>query len=286
MAVKKLVWLYVAFHYSNALTIRLVLDKIDEVDRSSVKVLIPQPKTTDNHMKDTLLGLTQADATKIDEFKSLEEAKNEYDYKLFSFNLFKSGWKSSHERNVVMEWAANDPFPILTLESTPDVDNREWGNYHSIPNKNNADLRIGPFEFPYHVAGDQNHLQGDEPVYFDFSDVVSHFPKCAYEEVVAHYGGKIKNSLISCDLVTRPNPPIFVFERDGYPVFTFSEANYIVRESDKKCYLAARLSENDDWVIGATLSRTNGIAFQKDGNSEKYILALVTPSKHLAARIL
>lgn len=184
-----------------------------------------------------------------------------------------------------MEWAANDPSPTLTLTTTEEVDNREWGNYHLIPN-DNAGLHIGPFEFTYDIADDQSHLEGDEPVYFDFSDVVSYFPEWAFNELVAHYGKRIKQSLISCDLFTRPNPPIFVFKENGDPVFRFSEANYIIRESDTKCYLAARLSKNDEWVIGATLSRTNGIAFQKDGNSEKYIIAFVTPSKQLAARIL
>ncbi|CCI10671.1 unnamed protein product [Albugo candida] len=283
LAGKKLVWLFLAFHYSNASTFNLKLCPFPEPALHWV-VTVPEriDDASENSSGGTTLRLTEDDAISLQNSDNVDS----YSYHSLSFPAIMAYLDGRPRAAVIIRWFRPSLEPVMEILPHPPgrlnlrtalsmpstLKKRQYIRYHLLLNG----------------GGGVNDYSIKAEVLLYFGNAHSQFPEAAYEQFKKSIPEGLVDSFtdeIDCDVMSRLKLPTLKFSTDsGQEVFTLSKSNYFLQSPhDGKCFLAVKRSANSKWVIGAALIKTYEIMLMKDderGHQLFYFNHLISPSNH------
>lgn len=270
------VWLYWTLQCSNAFDIPLSLEPV-KGDAASRKVMVPwNTKRTVITNDQYFLTLGGHDAMYFQKLASGTKIREIYVYKSFNPVSLAKALNVKESRVVIIKWHKAQIQPIMQITTQKNVPKNRYINFFDVEKRTKY---VGPINVDVVVDRVSNHNANREGVvYFYFSHVHSHFPEWAYDRFMDAFeeaGGDRSIESIDCDQIAKLKLPEFLFELDDVYFFELSKANYFMRNSDDKCYLAVRLSQSGQWIIGAALTKTYKAVFLKSSGSKVFQIGFI-----------
>lgn len=171
LGVKKVVWLILAFHYSDAFDIPLFLKlSREKTGDLTMKVIVPQTEQiSSNSMEGTRLSMTENEAEIFKTLKHEDLLKN-VKYKLLSFILIKGLLDDMKDSAITITWDDTfaGPMKMLFTEKTSMLKSKR----HSPLVETESISKLQTCAFSYIIEyGGSNAFINEGVVFFDFQNV-------------------------------------------------------------------------------------------------------------------
>lgn len=272
-----LAWLFCASLYSNAFDIPLYIER-STGNPENLLVNVPQNKHVEIIPSDKFFfTLCAEDAKSLWKSAAKKTTSDRYKLELFTSVRLGNALRIERSRVVIIKWS--DSHEQLIMEITT------WSQNPAVGYIPFHDLGLdkqwsGPIANVL-VNGINSHEVEKQLLYFDFSNVYSHFPDWAYELLIGAFPYEVESRSIEpieCNELDKLELPILQFATSDCYLFEFTKSNYFWRRhQDDTCVLAVRRSVSNVWIIGPTISKTYRTVFASFLDSNNLHIGFINP---------